>query len=414
MSAFFDKYLDYVGNNEVPATYHRWAAISIVGTLLGRNVHIPFGPKDLYPNQYVLLTGGPGARKGTAIEYAQRLLASTGYKYFAPDRNAKEAMWRFMAEQSDTLSGTDTLEELILEPEYSQLFICKDEFVDFTGIGNDELLANLANLWNNLPTFHNPKERAKDIVINKPTINLLGGITPGGIDKYFSGMADEGGFFSRVIFVFGSSDGKRVTWPSDIDTTVAEELKLDLLNIKELQGPLIMDASCRELLELIYTTAPKSMDRRLLYYDTRRFTHLLKLCIILAAMDNTRYLQTGHIILANTILYSTELTMPQALGEYGKARNSDVTNHVLDIIKNADVPVPTRSIWKAVSTDLERYSQLIDILQGLTQSDKIQLVQLPNDTGNGYLPKHVVDNQWKDGLVDFSLLTHDERVYHIP
>ena len=42
---FFDLYFEYagVGRSESPAVFHRWAIIGCVGTMLGRQVRIPFG-----------------------------------------------------------------------------------------------------------------------------------------------------------------------------------------------------------------------------------------------------------------------------------------------------------------------------------------------------------------------------------
>jgi hypothetical protein len=92
---FYDKYFRYIGKTESPRIYHRWTAVSLLAALLGRRMFIPFGHDNIYPNQYILLVGDPGTRKGTAINPAKRLLKHSGYLRFAPDKLSTE---RFIIE----------------------------------------------------------------------------------------------------------------------------------------------------------------------------------------------------------------------------------------------------------------------------------------------------------------------------
>jgi len=95
--------------------------------------------------------------------------------------------------------------------------------------------------------------------------------------------------------------------------------------------------------------------------------------------------------------------MPKALGEFGKAANSDVTHKVMGIIDAAHAPLGMQAIWKCVHTDLAKLPALVEILGNLQVADKIQVVQ------GGYLPKKKVRDEGIPGAVDWSILTKLER-----
>lgn len=89
--------------------------------------------------------------------------------------------------------------------------------------------------------------------------------------------------------------------------------------------------------------------------------------------------------------------MPQALGELGKSKYSDVSTKIMNMLHGATSAVTRRALWKQVSNDLAKETELVDILKGMVLADKIQVV------GSGYLPKTKPVNR-KQAFVDFSLL----------
>jgi hypothetical protein len=62
------------------------------------------------------------------------------------------------------------------------------------------------------------------------------------------------------------------------------------------------------------------------------------------------------------------------------------------------------TIWKHVAADLEKLSNLVEILQSLMQAEKIQSVP-----GKGFLPHKTLVDMTKNKFVDFSLLTPEEK-----
>lgn len=414
---FFDLYFNYVGTTESPALFHRWTAMSIIGAIVGRSVFFPFGHSNIYPNQYILLTGTPASRKGTAIKIGKNILEKVGYEHTAPNRAAKEAFWGWMANKykksEGPADGQDSLDYLFALDDPSdritEAYVAHDEFLDFIGSGDKDFVTNLTNLWDNLPRYHNPKTRGEDVYIPNPTVNILSGITPSGIADSFSSLALGGGFFSRMLFVYAEPSGVRITFPSRPHTKY-EALLLDrLLQMKSLEGELELKPDVAALIDDIYKSSPGIPDPRFQYYTERRLTHLIKIIIILSVAKISLVPSVEDVILANTILYNTELNMSKALGEYGKSKFSDVANAILASLNNKG-PMSIRQLFKDVGRDLNRFQDLMEIMGSLVQQERILKVQGGNANKDIlYIPNNIVTHAWKEGLIDFSLLRDDEH-----
>ena len=109
---------------------------------------------------------------------------------------------------------------------------------------------------------------------------------------------------------------------------------------------------------------------------------------------------------ANTILSAAEKKMPKALGEFGKARNSSVAATILDVLNRSVEPKSMNDLWKFVSKDLNKITELQDIVLGLTKAEKIQLVKIGRK--QGYLPLHVLQEDWDSSLLNLEYLTEGE------
>lgn len=396
--------------------FHRWTAISIIGALLGRRVYFPLGHRKVYPNQYILLAGSPGARKGSSISFGTKLLEDLDFNYFAPSKAAKEALWEWMSKQSLEKEADEWIDDVI-DTEYdpaffSQAYVASDEFLDFIGFGDDALMTNLTKLWDNPTKHQHERTRSKPIIVQKPTINILSGLTPGGVAEAFRGLAASGGFFSRIIFVFSQPSGKRVTFPSEPDKDLIEELHHRLIKISELEGELQIIRKkgnpVYDFIDSLYKSGFKMPDGRFAGYSERRIIHFYKLLTIICAADLTLVPTVDHCILANTILAVTEQTMPLALGEFGKSKHADIANRVVDMISNSDLPLTSAFLWKAMARDVDKPLVLQEILQNLVSAERIQRVSTKGSS-TAYIAHAASIIKWDSKFVDYSLLHPDEH-----
>ena len=407
MKDFFTEYMEYadLAHSEAPAIYHRWVCASILGAILGRGVHFQLGPHTIYPNQFMMLMGSPGTRKGSAMGVGKGLLKATGYSRFAADKTSKE---RFLMDMKtmDTIYEYDDIESIELDAP-SESYICSGEFTDFIGQNNMEFVTMLTNLWDNLSEYTQPKITGKSVKIDKPTVNLLGGNTVQGFALAFPPEALGNGFLSRVLMIYSEPTGIKIPWPLELcptkKTALVERLKL----IRELGGRFGVTPAAKKLGTELYSAEIPVDDPRFNYYAQRRYIHLLKLSLIMAAAELATDIDVEHMCRANTMLAMAEKVMPRALGEYGKNKYAVVSGAILEYLMHRTVPATSTDIWKVVHKDISKITELAEILSSLKAADKIQVIQIRGKSG--YMPKLKVAAEWPPHLLDLDWLTNLEK-----
>lgn len=403
---FISQYLEYTKGSESPVTFNRWSCISLLSAWLGRRYFFPFGYSNINCNTYVMLMGSAGTRKSTAIKLASKLIRQAGYTNIAADKSTKE---KFLLD----LAGDDpTEEEDILTQnifgdsldEDKEIFVAADEFNIFVGNGNVEFLSLLGTLWDMDGVFESRTKNSKAAKINNPTVTILAGNTPTGFTLAFPPEAVGQGIMSRLILVHGNKTNKRITFPKPPDPEDTKKLITSLQTMRTTSfGAATLTPKAESLLDAIYQSYEGVNDIRFESYNNRRFTHLLKLCLLVSAAFYKNKISESATIYANTILAFAESSMPTALGEFGKARNSDVSHKVMGILENSVRPVVTfAEIWSQVYSDLANPDELKAMLSGLIMANKAMSVK------GGFIGKRSNYNSSSD-YVDFSLLTKEER-----
>lgn len=347
---------------------------------------MPFGDSEIFPNMYVMLIGDPGTRKSTAIKRARRMLADAGYSTFSADKTSKEKFLIDLEGRTDedgklidanavmsNMFGDDTVG---VDPR--EVFIVSDEFNEFVGSGNIDFLSMLGNLWDwNDPKipFKQRLKNSRSVSVFQPTISILSGNTHAGFAQAFPPEAIGQGFMSRLVLVYGDPSGKKIAFPKRPNDSSKQIITDSIQAMRtEVTGEATLSRQAKEMLEVIYRTFNGLPDNRFKYYSTRRFTHLLKLVLICTASNMRTEVGAADVLHANTILTYTEHFMPRAMGEYGKAKHADVLAKIIDMIAAAKKPILQADIWKQVQSDLDRPDDLVKLLAGLVQADKIQWV----------------------------------------
>lgn len=382
----YEAYFELMEHTESPYLFHRWCLISAVGTIINRQVYLPFGEGRIYPNQFVCLIGAPASRKSTAIKHIKTLVEESGYEHFASDRSSKEKFLIDMEFGFDRIARGEEvgqemneLEEELFNSDTStqvgEAYICAGELQDFLGNGNAGFISTLTNLWDNLPKYADRFKNSKSVFIANPTINMLGGATATTFAGMFNSDIIGQGMLSRLLLIYGAGARQKITIPPPLDGAIkANFVELFRAMRTSLHGACSFGAGAYEIIDQIYKTTPDLEDSRLLNYSGRRLDHLLKLCIVNAALELRLEITKEDVIKANTILSYTENLMPKALGEFGKSKLSEVTHNILQAITSGgDTGMNLPALWKKVNTDLDRKEDMIGILQKLQEADKIKI-----------------------------------------
>jgi len=414
---FIAAYIAYASeSSEVPITFHRWAVLSGIGAMLGRQYYFNHGHFTIYPNMYCMLMGSPGTRKSTAIKLLKKVIVQAGYRTVAASKTTKEKFLMDLAGQKD---APDAVEELLESNIFgdgtlssgaaAEMYVLADEFNVFFGNNNLEFVELLGTLWDHTGIFESRIKNGKDVRVNDPTINILGGNTATGLAQAFPPEAIGQGFFSRLLFIFSDPTHKIITFPESPPAAATEYIVSAFQQIKLASaGAAVFERDARHLMEKIYALSkqtPAIPDVRFSYYSTRRLTHLIKLSLIVSAARYSSSISAHDVLYANTLLAHAERSMPKALGEFGKGRNSDVSHKILQLAETTHEVLDFKTIWAAVSNDLDKLSDLGVILQNLVAAGKLQ----PVPGGKGFLPLKKVIEYTDTSIFDPSLLTAEER-----
>lgn len=412
MRDFIQEYLQYCRGTEVPIFYRRWCAIVGVAGILGRSAWVKFGASNIYPNVYCMLMGESGARKSTAIKDIARLLRKLGYPHIAPSKSSKEGFTVEMSEISlppAPENSSSILEQNLFGPATedmnpAEIFVAADEFNAFMGQGNLDFASHLGDWWDHEGIYRYKMKNSKEIAFKSATINILGGNTIENLMDCFPAQILSQGFFSRMIFVHSEKLNVKIHEPrAPLDEETEVVLKF-AGRIKALcTGEFQITSEANDTLRLIYDTYLPLEDIRFKSYSNRRYTHLLKMCIIHAAARESTEISHEIVVLANTVLNYTEQFMPKALGEFGASRGSSTAHKLVRVIDDAAGIVTHKDLWKHVYQDLESMTTMFDILKNLIQADRIQSLK------GGFLPNKTTVHGTYEGLVNYGLLTEEER-----
>ena len=413
----FTQFLAVNQQTESPAIYYRWSLLATIGAMLGRNIYLKHGHSHIHPNLYCMLIGTAGTRKSTPIKLCKKLLRLAGYTTIAADKTSKE---KFLVDlegnEEETSTGKsveDILDQNIFgandESTPREMFVMADEANDFFGHNNIEFLSLLGNLWDFEGNFTYRIKTGKSLLIPDPTISILSANTPTGFALGFPSEILGQGFFSRLLIIHGESTGRRIEDPEGLDDDTVEYFIRYLQRIRgHTVGRIERSEEAKAICARIYNTYTNVGDPRFESYSNRRHTQLLKLALIYSASRFGTEVSAEDVIKANTILSHAERYMPKALGEFGKSKSSDVSHKIVSLVEsNTDSGKVTsfKEILKAIHQDIERASDLSLLVQKLCAADKIQAVE----GGMGFLAKRRVIEQIDSSLLDYSILTEEEK-----
>lgn len=362
---------------------------------------------------YVMLQGLPGVRKSTAINIGTKLLKKVGYNKFASNRMSRQMFLEEMhAINTPNLENMDFDELLALKDNApSEISIHASEFLDFIGQGDKDYLMLITSLWDNLDEYKNPKITSKSIVVKFPTVNFIGGNTPAGLNLAFPAETIDAGTLSRFLFIHAASNGKKILIPSRPDAEAEKKLIEHLKRIKaEVTGRATVTKEALEALEVIYNTAQPIEDPRFAYYQSRRLTHLIKLCLILSATRISTEITIDDVLTANTILGAAEYSMPKALGHFGRSKNSAVIHSMLEYLEDAGKPLMPKELYTRFSSDFSKETDFTALLMDLQSSNSIQAVRSPD--GSKLLGLMTVEPKFPEWLAPMMVLdelTKQER-----
>lgn len=398
---YLNTYLDMVEDTESPRLFHIWAALFNVSAALGRRCYLPFGPMDIFPNQYILLVGTPGTRKSTAGSLAKNVLKQSCGVRFAPADTAGQRQGLVLAMQSSSMEkeflnaeqvGASDFSLMSLadvsaitnDPAESELAeiatadkhhmaVVSSEFSRFIGQNNLSMLDFLTTMWDG--DDYQYQTKTSQVTLEKPLLNIFGCTTPTQIANSMPPAAGGQGFLSRVILVYGARKYKSVPTPSTPPESAVGEIKETLRNVYyDCNGAFSETPEAKSYRESLYEYPLEIADSRFAYYNERRSIHLIKISLALAATAGRMELIPEDYDEAHRILRATERGMPDALGEFGLNPLAVVKQEILEQLRNLQGPVQLDQLFAMFHRDA-RTHEITEILNDLARMKLISRIQ---------------------------------------
>jgi len=312
---WLEGYLNYAQElAESPKIFHLWTGISVLASVLGRRVWLPWGDGALFPNLYVVLVAGSAlCRKSSAIRIGQRLLQRLEEKFQGKHppfmlylkRLTKEAFIQRLHEVEAELGSAPVTVHA------DELGACLNRDAYRSGFFED-----LIKFYDGDP-FGTDTKTAGTYVVERPCVNLLGGTTPDWFTDVAPSTAMTGGFLPRILFVYQDRNSRRI--PHPVMTTQLKKLQdhlvAELLELCKLRGKMAWSEEADEQYVSEYMNYNPIGPDYMQPWFGRKYTTGLKLSIIMAAMlDRSLVIGPGHFGMAMDLLDNLEVPMTRMLG----------------------------------------------------------------------------------------------------
>lgn len=277
--------------DDTPLLYRQWAGISLVAGALERRVWVRSGshggePRLTYPHLFTFLVGAPAVGKSiiTVVRELWRSTWEPGVKkpalHVADSNMTKASMVDSLADA--TRSFTPPSGPLY---EYRCLLVAAEEFGVFLPNYDSNFIAVLNEIYN-ANQFYSEKRRygpAKDVTVEYPLLNILGGLQPVWMNSTFPKEAWGMGLFSRTIMVYAASGPPIDLFTENIVRDVSlKRLRESLRRLSVLYGQLSWTDEAKLYINKWHLAGgpPTPTHSRLEHYVKRRTQHVIKLSMI--------------------------------------------------------------------------------------------------------------------------------------
>ena len=221
---FVELYKEYAMQiTDAPAKYQELMALSIIATVLGRQVYLKWGDTEIYPNLFIVLIGESTVmRKTFCLNMAKRMLRKFNPDLILPSDFSPEALFNLLDEKPHGL---------ISWSEFGAFLINTTKNYQ---AGIKEFLADAFDC----PDVLNKKLVAKSFTIKNICLNI---ITATSLHWFIDRITEAdtmGGFLGRFVFIPCNKEDKNgwLYMPQPEPMVLSNKLVSDIKTISKLKG----------------------------------------------------------------------------------------------------------------------------------------------------------------------------------
>lgn len=320
------QFMQMTDTDDTPTLYRKWAAISLVGGALERRVWTSVGhrsgqPRRAYPNLYIFLVGTPGVGKFVIDDIrmlwreAREHQTTSPAFCVAPDNMTHAAMVDRLSKSVKTCLPPNDPKEGPYE--YHSLLIAAEELGVFLPQYDLDFIAVLNSIYN-APAVYSEERRygpSREIEINRPMLNILGGAQPAWLNNVFPEDAWGMGLASRIILIYASKGEANDPFGEGYERPIGRTLLLEQLGkLSLLYGEINWTEQAKDRLRTWVKAdgPPTPTHSKLEHYCKRRQLHAIKLAMIssVSRLNAVKAIELIDIDRAIEWLIEAEKVMP--------------------------------------------------------------------------------------------------------
>jgi hypothetical protein len=215
-------YVQYASTaTDAPEVFHVFGGLSALSVMVGRNVYLPFGDDNIYPNTWIVLVAKSSFfHKSTALRIPQRLVRACNEKRILPDEFSPEAL--FGGLQSNPIG-------LFI---WSEMKSALDYLNRSYMVGTKEFLTDIYDC----PPVRTRVLKEKPIAIHEPALSILAATTVDWLMSGIKGGDIGGGFTARFVFVPAMAKTRDIALPEPTDKVAQNKLVQRLQACSNVKG----------------------------------------------------------------------------------------------------------------------------------------------------------------------------------
>ncbi len=386
--SFIRDYDIVTSGNESPRSYHSWAALSTLSSLVSRRVWVDQGIFTVYANMYILLVGSAGIKKSTAMSVSRRLIREVKTIPICPPSITKEALTQMMAEED--APGKKTFKHVINDKpklvEYNHLSLYANELVTLLNSGGNAtgMVEFLTDVWDQDVFEVKTKNKGHDQIIG-PYVTLLGCLTTETMSNLMNTKIISSGFSRRCVFVYSEDYGTPVPRPTVSPEKIAAWDRL-VTRAKELQtvsGEFTWTEDAISWWDEWYVAhhqKKKNEENVILkgFYNSKA-EYVLKIAMLTTLSESDSLILTPeHLALAVGFIDDIEPDMTLIFNGAGRNELSPVASSIEQLIVGSKEPVLLNRIYATFFKDATN-EEIDKVISHLDKTKKIQRLQLLKD-----------------------------------
>lgn len=359
MVPFLQDYILYNSGNECSRNYHIWSALVVVAATTGRRVSCRWGYFDIHPNLYVVLIGKQGFRKSTAKDIARDMFAEACPNIpIGASVQSREDIVKFMASEACLRAYNDETGSPI---EYRPIVFFVNELKNFLSIDPGKMIEFMTDIYDRKMFDASTIKHGLQKIIN-PCVNFLACETPVWIIEKLKSNIISGGFARRVIYVYETTRGPKITFP-----TISEEAKLarerciaHLQKLPELAGEFVWTEGARKFYDKWYQGIKPPEDEVMAGYYESKHIQMLKVAMCLALMyPNPKLELTEELMqLALVFLDEIEINMPKLSVAAGRNELAIPQQRIMELLKENNGCMREKQLKILLGKDLSPMEQM--------------------------------------------------------